>query len=140
MDIRIDKVVIYGLWMNRMYSLILKKKVLYLIHTGRAVRIHNHKLGIMYAGARKIVDKGLEKIEKVEKEISDNTLEKLASTKHSYIIPLEEINKAEFKKGPTAGLFVGDKMTLHTNSKTLKIRFLYNKEDEVQELFKQFPH
>lgn len=136
MTIRVDRAVIHGPWMNRMYTLIAADDGLYVLHTGPAVRVGFRARGALaQLAADKVVDRGLRKILAAEEAISSSDPEPaMGGSRHSRFVPHGELKEVDFRaKG---SIFAGGSPILRvcTASEKMKFVFKYHELTEVQGL------
>jgi len=109
-----------------MYSMIIQDRILYLIFTGPGVR-DDVSAPNMVSGmaANAVVRRGIQKIEKVEKEIDKGRVQELvAERKYSFAIPLHEIQDIKTKGG------IYGSLKFRTPERKFKFQFEYNTEDQ----------
>lgn len=148
MSLRLDRAVINNPWsMNRMYTLMLTEKGLYLLYTGSAVRIGMQLKGAdraMQGVVNAVVDRGVKIIEEAEAKITEQNLDELAQLEHSFFVNFADIQEViynaegSFWNGHTPFLLI------KTASKKFKLLFKYQEkqtiEDFVTELKKVSGH
>jgi len=136
MTIRVDRAVIHGPMMNRMYTLITAGDGLYVLYTGPAVKV-GFKAGgpLQQLAANKVIDRGLRKIMAAEEAISDTTPEQaVGASRHSRFVPYAELRDVDFRlKG---SIFYGGHPTLVLGMAGGKLKFMfkYHEIEDVQQL------
>ncbi len=136
MTIRVDRAVIHGPWMNRMYTLITGGAGLYVLHTGPAVRVgFQAGGGLQQLAADKVIDRGLRKIMAAEEAISDEEpAASMGASRHSRFVPFAELRDVEFRR--KGSILTGGHPTLRLDTAGGKLKFVfkYHEVEDVQQL------